>query len=396
MTTLHRLEAGNLRALEQDLLRFAGQRRTTLVLPALFAEFSRPAIWQIVEQLRDAPYIDRLVLSLGRASREELGVVRRALGTLPFSVRVIWNDGPPMQALYRLLEARGLSPGDDGKGRSCWIAFGYALQAGCDVIAVHDCDITTYSRELLARLCYPVVHPDFEFDFAKGYYARVAGKMNGRVTRLLVTPLIRSLQRTFGRVPLLDYLATFRYALSGEFAMKADLARISRVPANWGLEVGTLVEVYRRCGTGRVCQTEICDRYDHKHQALSEGNPGQGLLKMCIDITATLLGALADEGAAVSAAASKQLPATYRGAARDAIEQYRADAAINGLSYDLRDEQHIVDVFAGAVRAACARHVAGAPVPLMPTWDEVIAAIPAFPARLQQAVEEDEAVAAAA
>ncbi len=396
VTTLHRLEAGNVQALEQDLLHFADQRRITLVLPALFAEFSRPAIWQIVEQLQDVPYIDRLVLSLGKASRDELVLVKQALGRLPFSVRVIWNDGPALQALYALLEEHGLSPGEDGKGRSCWIAFGYALQAGCDVIAVHDCDITTYSRELLARLCYPVVHPDLEFHFAKGYYARVAGKMNGRVTRLLVTPLIRSLQATFGPVPLLDYLGSFRYALSGEFAMNADLARVNRLPSNWGLEVGALVEVYRRCGPRRVCQTEICNHYDHKHQALSAGNPRQGLLKMCIDVTATLLGALADEGVVMSDAGSRQLLPVYRRTARDTIEQYRADAAINGLRFDVREEQHIADVFAEAVRAACAQHVAGAVVPLMPTWDQVISAIPAFPSLLQQAVDEDDAVAVAA
>ncbi len=396
VTTLHRLEAGNVQALEEDLLRFAGHRRITLVLPALFAEFSRPAIWQIIERLRDVPYLDRLVMSLGKASREELVLATQALGQLPFGVRVIWNDGPAMQALYALLEDHGLSPGEDGKGRSCWIAFGYALQAGCEVIAVHDCDITTYSRELLARLCYPVVHPDFAYDFAKGYYARVAGRMHGRVTRLLVTPLIRALQRTIGPAPLLDYLGSFRYALSGEFAMKADLARVNRLPCNWGLEVGTLVEVYRRCGTRRVCQTEICNHYDHKHQALSAENPQQGLLKMCIDVTATLLGALADERVVLSGAASRQLVAAYRCAARDIIEQYRADAAINGLRFDAREEQHMVDVFAEAVRRACEHQAAGAIVPLMPTWDDVISAIPTFPSLLQQAVDEDDAVAVAA
>ncbi len=396
VTTLHRLEADNVEALERDLLQFAGRRRITLVLPALFAEFSRPAIWQIIEQLRDVPYIDRLVMSLGKASRDELVLVKQALGHLPFSVRVIWNDGPAMQALYALLEDHGLSPGEDGKGRSCWIAFGYALQAGCDVIAVHDCDITTYSRELLARLCYPVAHPDFAYDFAKGYYARVAGKMHGRVTRLLVTPLIRSLQSTFGPAPLLDYLGSFRYALSGEFAMRADLARVNRLPSNWGLEVGTLVEVFRRCGTRRVCQTEICSHYDHKPQALSAGNPRQGLLKMCIDVTATLLGALQAEGVVLSGAASKQLVAAYRRTARDTIQQYRADAAINGLRFDVREEQHTVDVFAEAVRTACEHQVSGAVLPLMPTWDDVVSAIPAFPSLLQQAGDEGDAVAAAA
>jgi hypothetical protein len=37
------------------------------------------------------------------------------------------------------------------------------------VIVVHDCDILTYDRLLLGRLAYPLVVPDMEYDFAKGY-----------------------------------------------------------------------------------------------------------------------------------------------------------------------------------------------------------------------------------
>ena len=145
--------------------------------------------------------------------------------------------------LDRLRDA-GLLPTVAGKGFACWIAYGLVLaEARCNVLAVHDCDITTYDRELLARLCYPVVHPSLGFEFAKGYYARVTDRMNGRVTRLFMTPLLRSLQVVVGRHPLLVYLDSFRYALAGEFAMKADLARVNRIPSDWGLEVGMLAEV---------------------------------------------------------------------------------------------------------------------------------------------------------
>jgi len=37
---------------------------------------------------------------------------------------------------------------------------------------------------MLARLVYPVVHPAIDFEFSKGYYARVSEKLYGRVTRL--------------------------------------------------------------------------------------------------------------------------------------------------------------------------------------------------------------------
>ena len=46
-------------------------------------------------------------------------------------------------------------------------------------VALHDCDIKTYDRRMLAKLFYPVVNPLFNFEFCKGYYPRVAdNKMN--------------------------------------------------------------------------------------------------------------------------------------------------------------------------------------------------------------------------
>lgn len=119
------------------------------------------------------------------------------------------------------------------------------------MVAVHDCDIVTYNRELLARLCYPVAHPAFGFDFCKGYYARASNKLNGRVMRLLVTPVLRSLKSIIGPHPFLVYLDTFRYALSGEMAMDIDLVRRNRIPYDWGLEIGMLSEVFRNSARGR-------------------------------------------------------------------------------------------------------------------------------------------------
>ena len=35
-------------------------------------------------------------------------------------------------------------------------------------IALHDCDILTYEKSLLAKLFYPVANPVFNFQFCKG------------------------------------------------------------------------------------------------------------------------------------------------------------------------------------------------------------------------------------
>ena len=45
------------------------------------------------------------------------------------------------------------------------------------------------------------------YSFSKGYYPRYAdNKLNGRVTRLLVTPLIKSLIKLFGNNDYLEFI----------------------------------------------------------------------------------------------------------------------------------------------------------------------------------------------
>jgi glucosyl-3-phosphoglycerate synthase len=391
VTTLHRLGHAKADQLERDLERFTVSEPVALVLPCLIDELDRPALPRIVEHLRRVRYLDTVVVSLGRASLEGLARARELFARSHQRVRIIWLDGPRVtKALDRLREA-ALLPADAGKGFACWIAYGLVLaEARCHVVAVHDCDIATYDRELLARLCYPVVHPSLGFEFAKGYYARVTDRMNGRVTRLFMTPLLRSLQVVAGRHPLLVYLDSFRYALAGEFAMKADLARVNRIPSDWGLEVGMLAEVYRNCTLQRICQAELCANYDHKHQAVSADDRSKGLMRMCTDIAQNLIRTLAAEGIVFSEGVFQTLLVQYIRMAQDTILRYHADAAFNGLSFDRHDEETTVAVFSEALRAAYRRYLEdplGAP--LIPNWNRISSAIPDFLDQLRTAVDED-------
>ena len=84
-----------------------------------------------------------------------------------------------------------------------------------------------------------------------------AKRMHGRVVRLLVWPLLNSLIAVLGHDPFLVYLNSFRYPLAGEFAVTAMLARSNRIPSDWGLEVGTLAEVFRNTSLKRICQTDL-------------------------------------------------------------------------------------------------------------------------------------------
>jgi glucosyl-3-phosphoglycerate synthase len=298
-----------------------------------------------------------------------------------------------MQKLYQKLEEAELDPGQPGKGRNVWTCFGYVLASEQSrMVAVHDCDIITYNRELLARLCYPVAHPSLGFDFCKGYYARVSDKLNGRVMRLLVTPLIRALKSILGQHPFLVYMDTFRYPLAGEFSLDVDVVRRVRIPYDWALEVGLLAEVFRNSAPRAICQSELCDNYNHKHQELSSRDADKGLNKMAVDITKSFFRRMTAEGIRLDTGLFDTLLSTYMRQAEDTLRFYSADAAINGLHYPRHDEESAVTTFVRSIRIA-AQAFQEDPLwtPLIANWNRVQSALPNFFDELHDAVRADNA-----
>ena len=391
ITTLHQLGKPSLERLESELLGFSKTRPIALVLPALYSEFEGPAMPGIVQELTKVKYLNEIVLALDQASEADFRRVREFMAPIPAEVRIVHNKGKRISEVYEMLKRNGLDAGPQGKGRSAWLSYGYVLARGkSDVIALHDCDIVTYNRELLARLCYPVANPNLDYVFCKGYYSRISNKMNGRVTRLLVTPLVRSLQQLVGPHNFLAFLDSFRYPLAGEFCMTTDLARVNRIPWDWGLEVGSLAEVHRNYSPRRVCQVDIAANYDHKHQALSADDASKGLMKMTIDICKSIFRTLASEGVVFSDGLFKSLLVAYLRQAEDTIMKYEADAAINGLKFDRHEEAMAVEAFTKAIGMATQVFMENPmTTPLIPNWNRVTSAIPGIFEMLQKAVDED-------
>ncbi len=396
VTTLHRLGRIDVDRLERELLSFRDVRPIALVLPCLHSEVRDVALKGIVETLKTMRYLRQLVVSVsGTDRRDEFDELRAAFdGVRTFTGEpptFLFNGGPRVQALYGRLRDEELDPGGDGKGRSTWLAYGYVLATNvARVIALHDCDIREYRRDLLARLCFPTANPHLGYEFAKGYYGRATDRLYGRVTRLFMTPLLRAMKSVLGPLPPLDYLDSFRYPLAGECSMTTDLARINRIPGDWGLEVGVLAEVYRNCALKRICQVELVENYDHKHQDLSEADATRGLHRMVVDIAGSLIRNLASYGVDFSSGFLNTLIATYVRMAQDAIASYSDDAALNALNFDRHEEEMAVETFSRALRAAglgFVRDPMGAPP--IPNWSRVIAALPEFLDDLREAVEAD-------
>jgi glucosyl-3-phosphoglycerate synthase len=296
-----------------------------------------------------------------------------------------------MKKLLSKLSSADLDAGKRGKGRNLWLCFGYVLATGqAKVIASHDCDILTYNREVLARLCFPVANDSMGFDFCKGYSARFTTKLNGRVMRLMFTPLIRSLESIIGTHPFLNYMNTFRYPLSGEICVDLDVVRRARMPSDWGVEVGMLAEVFRVTSPKAICQVDIGDRFDHKHQELSSRDPSKGLNKMAIDVARCIFRTMAAEGIRLDTGLFDALLSAYLRKAEDTIRFYSADAAINGLTFDRHQEELAVSTFVRGIRTAAREYMAD-PLggPLIPNWNRVESAMPDFLEEFREAVEAD-------
>jgi glucosyl-3-phosphoglycerate synthase len=391
ITTLQRLGERPLAELETDLQAVARKRNIALLLPALVSEFDTPSMPRIIAELTGVRYLRRLVLSLDRADKRQFSRVKKVLSVLPMEVRVVWHDGPRMKALYKELRACDFSVDTPGKGRSVWMTLGYLLaDKNIYAIALHDTDIINYSREMLARLIYPVVQPAVDFEFSKGYYARVTDRLYGRVTRLYYIPLIRTLKRILEYNAFLEYLGNFRYALSGEFALVSSLARGIRISPTWGLEVSLLSEVYQRASLNRICQVEISETYEHKHQEMDREKPDAGLVRMAKDIAEALMRVLSQDGIVMSQAFFRTLYTAYIEEARVAIEKYHALSLLNGLYYDRHSEIEATETFVVALQEATKAFVADpVGIPMMSAWVRIEAAIPDFGDRLTEAVEAD-------
>jgi len=170
----------------------------------------------------------------------------------------------------------------------------------------------------------------------------------GRVKRLLLDPLLLALKRKFTEsqdkrmLRLIDFLLGFNYQLSGEVVFHVDLLKKMRFATNWGVEIFTLIEVYRKASSSaQVMFTE--EPFDHKHQEVSEKDQSKGINRMAVDIVTTLMNALViEEGLEIGDTFFRDLTITYQAVAEEQIKKYSDDAGFNNLYYDRDREENLV------------------------------------------------------
>jgi glucosyl-3-phosphoglycerate synthase len=165
-----------------------------------------------------------------------------------------------------------------------------------------------------------------------------------------------------------------------------------RVPSDWGLEIGILSEAWRNLAPQAVCQVEIADQYDHKHQDLSEEDSTAGLSRMSTDICKAVFRKLAADGTVFTPNVFRTLKATYYRSALDVLEAYYNDAKMNGLSIDRHKEERAIELFAENIMIAGQSFLDNPnETPFIPTWSRINSADPSFLTDLHAAAAADEA-----
>jgi glucosyl-3-phosphoglycerate synthase len=409
ITTLHGLyEAFDrdeyLIRLEKKLVEYSRHVKIGLLLPSLYSEVKIPEVLErILEEIEKVRYIRSVVVALGGAPEEaQFREAREYFGRLKMrgrDVRIIWVDGPRIQGVFRDIQERDIPTGVQGKGQSVWITLGYILaREDCDVIALHDCDIVTYDRILLARLIEPIANPNNDFEFCKGYYVRISPEeraMKGRVTRLFVTPFVDTMARIMRERGLdslkrfFAYHRTFNYPLAGEFSFSTQLARGVNIAYDWGLEVSTLSEVYKRLNPKKIAQIDLARNYEHKHQELSEQDAGKGLHRMVVDIAKFYLNYVRSHGFPLEDSVVDMILHSYYENALGFIKSYSEDAEVNDLVYDRYQEELTLRLFRGFLWTAWEQVKGPHESTLIPSWNRVLYSIPGIYGKLMRAVEED-------
>lgn len=387
LPTLHHLAETALEEREALLKELAVEKPVALVIPALYAELERPALPRMLKQLSAVPYVSQVVFSMNGMNRRGYDRAKAFFAKRLPKVRhtVLWNDGPELTALHREVDTLGTRRTGPGKGGNVWMGMAMLHATGHrGVIACHDSDILNYDREMLWRLCLPVVHPGMGYVFAKSYYGRVRERMYGRVTRLLVFPLLQALREIFGSTPLLRFLAMCRYPLSGEFAADSEFLRRISLASDWGLEIGMLCDVFRQAPSQRFCQVDLGSNFEHKHQHLGydpvTGLPDatSGLMRMAREVTRALLDHLwMDLGFSAEARMLERLPDTYLAIARMLLTRYAHEAIFNGLEETSAEESGAVLVFAKMIEEVVAEPPPIPPTPCcLPSWNSVSQRLP--------------------
>ncbi len=179
-----------------------------------------------------------------------------------------------------------------GKGDNLWRGL---TAASGDIVCFVDADSADFGPHFVHRLVGPLRERGIEY--VKGFYRRpwnggneVKPTGGGRVTTLLARPLLRRFY---------PELAWLQQPLAGEMAARRSLFEAVPFATGYDLEIGLLIDIYRRVGAAAIGQVDLHSR-QNRHRPLED------LAPMSDTILESLTARLVEEGRLAGVAAPRR------------------------------------------------------------------------------------------
>ena len=230
------------------LIAAKGALRISVVIPARDEAATIGGIVTAIRtELIDAvPLIDELVV-IDSDSHDETASLAAEAGATVHAARSIRPD------LGRAT----------GKGEALWKSL-YVTTG--DVLVFIDGDLTEWGPHFVTGLVGPLLF-DAQVMLVKGFYDRILddgsgshAPQGGRVTELVARPLLSLYWPELTRVV---------QPLGGEWAIRRNVLESLSVPVGYGVEIATLLDVYRLHGLDAVAQVDLGERA-HSHQSVHD------------------------------------------------------------------------------------------------------------------------------
>jgi glucosyl-3-phosphoglycerate synthase len=241
--------------------RIAAERtlRVSVCLPARECARTVGQIVSTLVSLREGGAIDDIVVIDAASADGTAAVAERAGAT-------VYQEAELMPDRGRVL----------GKGDAMWRAL--TVLHG-ELVCFLDADTEDFPPHFPTGLLGPLVCEQ-GVSFVKAFYRRPLGgagdEGGGRVSNLMARPAL---------AVFYPELAGIRQPLAGEMAARRELLEDLPFAAGYGVEIGMLVDVWRKLGLDAMAQVDL-DEHLHAHQPLS------ALVPMAQTVLATLVARL--------------------------------------------------------------------------------------------------------
>lgn len=272
-TALARFEEGTHHPGRIDLERLVGlktsrETKISVCLPARNEERTVGGICDTIrKELMDIGLVDEVLVMDSRSTDRTAEVAARS-GAAVHSVAEVLPDIPGQ---------------DGGKGEALWKSL--AVASG-DIILWSDADTRNFTTEFASRLLQPLLD-DPALVMSKGFYERpIAHGDNlmrsggARVTELVARPLLNLFY------PELTWVIQ---PLSGEYAVRATVARSVPFLSGYAPDIGLLISLAEEHGVERITQVDLGTRI-HRNQDI------QALGRMAHQVMQGMLGLFDDMG----------------------------------------------------------------------------------------------------